>query len=42
LLRVSHKELMSWQEEVVEEINNEQADKDYYISKAFSKCGLDF
>jgi len=42
LLKISREELTTWLEEAVEEINNEQADKNYYISKAFSKCGLDF
>jgi len=41
-LKISREELTTWLEEAVEEINNEQADKDFYISNAFSKCGLDF
>jgi hypothetical protein len=41
-LRTSCEELTWWMEEAVDEVNDEQTDKDFYIAKAFSKYGLDF
>jgi len=34
--------LIRWFEEAVDEINEKQSEKDYYITKGFKKCGLDF
>jgi hypothetical protein len=41
-LRITREDVTRWMEEAVEEVNEEQADKDFYISNTFQKCGLDF
>jgi hypothetical protein len=35
-------DLTQWIEEACKEVNDRQVDENFYVSKAFAKCGLDF
>lgn len=41
-LKITREDLTTWIEEACNEVNERQPDGNFYISKAFAKCGLDF